>query len=362
MKTTYTRLPRRVNLVVFGLAILTLLVTACVAPIPPAAPAEPTPTPSLAEKKVGIASPIEVEILNEFYGDMQVEADKHGIKLVIVDAGGDAIKQASDIEAFIAQGYDGIFFLLLDPTGFDEIIQRGVEQGICMLNHGASPITGSTQNVVLNQHAGGYQVGSEAARWINEKHGGEAEAGLVITTQNPQLIERSQGIRDALAELTPNAKIVGEVEGQTIDEGAAGAANLLQAHPDIKVLLTFNDDTGFGAYTAATEAGKTNPDEFFVGSVDGTELVLEKLAEGGIYHATAAFSFPFSSTQYMRDMVKCLRGEQIPPTRIMSSILITRENLEEYREIVDDPQDPEVQYLYDELMQYSDEPLQSPGQ
>ena len=37
---------------------------------------------------------------------------ENDIDLVIVDADADAIKQFSDIEAFMAQGYDGIFFLL----------------------------------------------------------------------------------------------------------------------------------------------------------------------------------------------------------------------------------------------------------
>src|SRR3954453_12283261 len=75
----------------------------------------------LKGKKVGLSSPIEVEILNEFYADMKKEAaqPENQIDLVVVDAKGDAVKQSGDLEAFIAQGYDGIFFLALAPGGLD---------------------------------------------------------------------------------------------------------------------------------------------------------------------------------------------------------------------------------------------------
>src|SRR5262245_4761152 len=232
----------------------------------------------LNTKKVGLSSPIEVEILNEFYADMKKEATlpENQIDLVVVDAKGDAVKQSGDLEAFIAQGYDGIFFLALAPGGLDDIVASAIKKGICVFNHSASPVTGCTQNVVLDQHASGYEVGRVAAKWINDKHGGKAEVAYLSNRADPQLQERSQGEKDAIKELAPNATVVGEVEANTIELGSKGAANLLQAHPDIKVILAFSDDGGLGAYTAATEAGKKDPDQFFLGSADGTQLVYEK--------------------------------------------------------------------------------------
>lgn len=327
----------------------------------------PEATPELApltDKRVGLSSPIEVEILNEFYADMRREAEKpeNQLEMTIVDAGGDAIKQFADIEAMVAQEYDGIFFLVLTPEGMDDLVARAIEQGICVFNHSASPITGCTQNVVLGQHASGYAVGEYAAQWINERFDGVAQVGILGNRADPLLQERTQGLKDGLTENAPDAEIVGEVEANTIDLGAAGAANLLQANPDIRVILAFSDDGGFGAYTAATEAGKDDPDEFFVGSADGTQLVMDEIAKGGIYQATWSYLFPYSATQWMRDMIKCLRGEEVPPTRIQKGLLVTLENLEEVREIALNPQAEEYQYLYEDpdVMEYSDEPLTTP--
>ena len=285
---------------------------------------------------------------------------------MIVDADADAVKQFADIEAFIAQEYDGIFYLVLTPEGMDDLVARAVEQDICMFNHSASPITGSTQNVVLDQHFSGYQVGRFAAEWIAKNYGDadEVQVGVQGNRADPLLAERTQGVIDGVTENAANAVIVGQVEANTIELGSAGAANLLQANPDIKMFLAFSDDSGFGAYTAAREAGKEDPNEFFIGSADGTNLVLDEIAKGGIYQATWSYLFPYSSTQWMRDMQRCLRGEEIPPTRVQKGLLVTAENLEEVQRIVAGPQDPDFQYLYDDpnVMEYSDEPLTTPTQ
>ena len=351
------------------LLILALAAAGCTVPVAAPEPAaEETEMQTLSDKLVGLSSPIQIEILVEFYADMQREAERpeNDIDLVIVDADADAVKQFADIEAFMAQGYDGVFFLLLTPEGMDDLVARAVDQGICMFNHSASPITGSTQNVVLDQHFSGYQVGKFAAEWIGKNYGDadEVQIGIMGNRADPLLSERTQGLIDGVTENAANAVIAGEVEAITMDAGTAGAANLLQANPDIKVLLSFNDDAGFGAYTAAGEAGKEDPNEFFVGSADGTNLVLDEIAKGGIYQATWSYLFPYSSTQWMRDMQRCLRGEEVPPTRVQKGLLVTAENLEEVQRIVAGPQDPDFQYLYDDpdVMEYSDEPLTTPTQ
>ena len=350
------------------LLILALALAGCIPEPPPEPAAEEMGMPTLSDKLVGVSSPIQVEILVEFYADMQREAEKpeNDIDLVIVDANADAVKQFGDIEAFMAQGYDGIFFLVLTPEGMDDLVARALEQGICMFNHSASPITGATQNVVLDQHFSGYQVGKFAAEWIARNYGDadEVQVGILGNRADPLLAERTQGLIDGVSENADNAVIVGQVEANTIELGSAGAANLLQAHPDIKVLLGFGDDPGFGAYTAAREAGKDDPNAFFVGSADGTNLVLDEIAKGGIYQATWSYLFPYSSTQWMRDMQRCLRGEEVPPTRVQRGLLVTAENLEEVQKIVVGPQDPNFQHLYDdpEVMKYSDEPLTTPTQ
>lgn len=319
---------------------------------------------ALQGKRVGISSPHKVEILNELYEDMKREAHRpeNQLEVVVVDADNDAVKQLGDIESFIAQKYNGIFFLALPTEGLERLVAQATAQGIFMFNHGASPVTGATQNVVLDQHFTGAQVGKFAGQWINEKLGGRAEVGVLGNSSDPWLQIRTQGLKDGLREAAPNAVVVGEVHGHSIELGASGAANLLQAHANINILLAHADDPGYGCYTAATEAGKRDPDQFCVASCDGTRLVIDKVAEAGIYQATWSYLFPFSATAWMRDMIRCLRGEQVPPTRTQVGRLVTNANVENIRAMIRDPQAPDVQRYYSDptIMRYSDVALETP--
>jgi hypothetical protein len=64
----------------------------------------------------------------------------------------------------------------------------------------------------------------------------------------------------------------------------------------------------------------------------------------------------------MRDMITCLRGGEVPPTRTQKGLLVTAENLDDVREIALNPQAEENQHLYEDpdVMEYSDEPLTTP--
>jgi hypothetical protein len=148
-------------------------------------------------RRIGISIPYEAEILNEFYADMKREAQKPEIdlQLVLIDAGGDFVKQSMDIEMFIAQGFGGVFMFVL-PEGLDRIVALAKAKGVCLFNHSASPVTGCTQNIVLDQYEAGYKVGSFAAQWIREKRDGKAEIGLLTNLTDPELIVRSRGIKE----------------------------------------------------------------------------------------------------------------------------------------------------------------------
>lgn len=326
--------------------------------------AQKAPGGSLTGRRIGVASPHRVEILNDLYAEMRREAERSapGVEFVVVDGENDPMKQLQDMESFISQGYDAIFFLAPPSIGLDEIVARGVAVGIVMVSHGASPATGATQNIVLDQHESGRQVGLLAAKWINDKRGGQGEVGVLGNSADPLLELRAQGMKDGLIEGCPAAKIVAEVHGHSIELGASGAANMLQAHPYLSAILAHADDPGFGCYTAASEAGKQNPDEFFVASCDGTDMVLEKIAEGGIYQATWSYLFPYSAAAAMRDMLTAMRGDPIKPTRTQIGRLATHANIAEVRRMCEDPQAAENQRYFADatILTYSDVPLESP--
>jgi ABC-type sugar transport system substrate-binding protein len=244
--------------------------------------------------------------------------------------------------------------LVLSAEGWDEAMAKAKKAGIGTFNHSASAIGGVTQNVGLDQRAGGYGPGAYAAQWIKRNQGGKASVGILAILNDPQLKLRGEGFKEALGKLVPGATVVGEVHAQTRDAGASAAANLLQAHPEISVIYAAGDDPGLGALTAATEAGKSDPNKFFIASSDGTDAALEKISAGGIYQASWTFMFPFSSTQFERDVESFLRGKAVKPTRIMIGQMVTKQNLNAVKQLQSDPNAPSVQWVYKRRMKYSD--------
>ena len=85
----------------------------------------------------------------------------------------------------------------------------------------------------------------------------------------------------------------------------------------------------------------------------GRDAVLAKIAQKGIYQATADFLFPFSSTQLERDIEKFLRGQPIQPTRIMYPFGVSAANLKHIQAISKNPRAANVAYIYKTQMKYS---------
>jgi ribose transport system substrate-binding protein len=330
-------------------------------------PVELEPDPSLFEPascdlsgfRHGIASPVRIEILDEFWDQMTetAEHDGNGIEVSVVDAEGDDARQIEIGELFVSQGFDAIHVNASSPAGWEGVIADANEQGIGVFNHSPEIFPGATQNVLIDHYGAGYGNGVAAAEWINENFGGEAEIGIVGIIDVPALAMRTDGFVDAIEEFAPNATIhpAANPPLNDVEAAAAAVANLTQEHPDIRVVFVYNDDAALAAVTALAEAGKTSPDEYFVTGVDGIPSVLEEIASGeSPLQATGAFLFDYSAVQVERDTEKFLCGQDVPPTRVLGVVTATPENAAELLEVSTDPLNPENAELFGELMHYFD--------
>ena len=314
--------------------------------------------PSLANKTVAISSPLDVEVLREFYDDQrdQAKLPGNGEKIIVVDANLDTVKQHTQVDQLIDQGVDAIVLFVLTVTGWEDTVARATKKGIGMFNHSASPILGCTQNVGLDQRAAGFAVGRAAAGWIAKTQGGEAQIGVLSILNDPQLALRSAGFKAAIEQYSPNSVIAREAFAQTRDVGASAAANMLQAVPDLSVIFSGGDDPGLGALTAAREAGKSDSRKFYIGSCDGTQVVLDEIKKLGIYQATWSFLFAYSATALQRDIEKFLRKQKVHPTRIERGRIVTSLNVNSFQTFSTTPQAPKNQKLFSNpaVMEYSD--------
>jgi ABC-type sugar transport system, periplasmic component len=64
----------------------------------------------------------------------------------------------------------------------------------------------------------------------------KAEVAILNYPQLPILLQRGNGIKDAVTKLAPNAKIVAETSAINPAEGISKMETIFQANPDVKVV------------------------------------------------------------------------------------------------------------------------------
>ncbi len=191
-----------------------------------------------------------------FFVTMKDEAEAAaaalGVEIVFADAQNDSAKQTADIEAFIAQGVDGI---LISPMTVDSqvpAIETAVERGIPV----ATVDRAANTDLVL-AHVGADNVagGRAAAEYIVEALGG---SGTVIqlegTPGSSAAIDRKAGFEEGLAGtgveiIVSQTAQFNRAEGQTVME------NLIQANPEFDAVFGANDEMIIGAIEGMLGAG-----------------------------------------------------------------------------------------------------------
>jgi len=208
-----------------------------------------------------------------------------GIDFVSVDAKYDSQTQYSQVENFIASGYNGIVVAPVDHTSLMPVVDSAKKKGIIVVAE-AQAIENADARVISDDYQYGVINGTNVARWINEKLGGEARV-LIISQDNVEaVIARGNGIQDTIKKNCPKAVIVARQSGDTPEAAMKIAEAALTADPKINVIACVNDSSALGAYEAV-KAQVKDTSLFYVGGADKTDEAVAKMKEpGSFYRAT----------------------------------------------------------------------------
>ncbi len=340
-----------------GLGAAAFAVAACGGgpPITTAAPATtttaaPTTTagPPLAGIRCGISQWVQAGVHDEIIDAIRLYQEVAGTGMdveTVLDAGGDGVKQVTDAEAFITQNFDGAFIFNIQPEGWEDWGQRAQDAGLITITW-TSWFPTTTQFIQVDNVGAGFGVAEAAAQWFQEKKGGRGKWALFELTSIPALTARTLAMEVKMAELLPDVELVGKAEAYSNQTGVDGGASLLQAHPDLDAILCFNDDGMLGAQVAALEAGRDDPDDFWLGGVDAIAGALDEMKKGtSIVQASASFLFGASGALASMEMAAALQGESIPTWRNQTALIVDAENVEQY---IADTADPMNQKIWDQ--------------
>jgi ribose transport system substrate-binding protein len=218
-----------------------------------------------------------------------------------------------------------------DPAGIENACKEAREKGVKVLAWDDN-LENADLAWLIDNHKLGYTIGEYAAKWINEKLGGTAKVALLNYPQLPILLERGNGIKDAITELAPKAKIVAEVATLTPGQGISNMETIFQAHPDVKVVGATGSGGSIGANEAA-KAGSKITDDFGIFAADATqpELIAMKNNEGVRMSVTITGANKEIAKE-VSDMVELLSsGKPIESKEVYRKLIpVTKDNLDKY--------------------------------
>ena len=264
---------------------------------------------------------------------MQKKCDEYGMDLIVQDAHEDLVTQISQIENFMAMDVDYIFVNVFDADGIKDTIDKAIDEGFFVIIYDATFDNASLTFGYIDNYEYGYKIGEMAANFINNneelKNADTVEWGLQTYTVVKDIIQRGEGVKAAMEELAPNAKLVAEQDVLSTEEGVTTTENFIQAHPDIKIVCGITDPFAYGAYQAFQAAGYTG-DEYGIFACDGTEQALDLIKEDSIYRGTVALPLEEGATELIDVLWKHYNGEEIDKEVPFEMIPVTHDNIDEY--------------------------------
>lgn len=302
---------------------------------PPFDPNAPACTPPAhLRKALAFAQDNEREFMQGVDHGLAMAAKDRGLDYQVALANNDPEKQIEQVGALVAAKVGGIVVGPVEPPTLAKSLQEAMWAGAYVSTVVAPP---ATELLNAPQYLTGKVLGDDAARYIREELGGNAEVVLLTQDSIEFLAPRFTAIRDSLKDM-PGVSIVADISPQPVDKngGFATMTTILEAHPDVDVVLGA-DSVVLGALAALREAGKVRPDQY-LGGIDGEpEAVVEIKKPDSPYKASIALSSPVFGYAMGQHAADWLEGKSVPQAMDILPIALTRENLPLYETDLADP-------------------------
>jgi ribose transport system substrate-binding protein len=210
-----------------------------------------------------------------------------GIKALAADAGVETFMLAPQSGADIAtqmkmlqdvttQDVDAIILSTHDENAAAPLVKKAVDQGIAVVivNSDIAAFPSPVNAVVgYGQRKGTHNLGEYAAKMVN----GKANVGVLEGLPGYHSTERIGGFLDAFKNY-PDMKIIASLPTEwNVETGNKAMMDMLQAHPEINLVVCANDYIAIGAAKAAEALGRK---DILIFGNDGDTTGMEDIAAG----------------------------------------------------------------------------------
>jgi ribose transport system substrate-binding protein len=251
----------------------------------PAAAQDATPVP--IQGQIAFGQPDRTaDVYKPLIAGAKLEGQARGFEVLESFAEGRADKQIAEINNWIGSGVKAMTILPLDEKAMQPAIEKAHAAGIVFVSY-SDIIPNADGYTVFDSVQGGEMVGEWVGNWINENLGGEAEIASLTADFHETGRQRIGGAEKKIAELAPNAKVVNRTEAVLAPEAFTATQSILQANPNVNVILCIADDGCLGA-AQAVAATDRDPNTVCIVGWDGSREVMKRILEGGTIRATGA--------------------------------------------------------------------------
>lgn len=254
-------------------------------------------------------------------------ADQCKVEVVTADPRIDATKQVADIESMVSGGADAIAIYSVDPVAVLTAVDAAKAAGTKVIA-AVSVFEGADVSVGISDHDFGYAQGVLAGPVLTERKPGQAMYKVAILNADslgPNLLDRKQGLIDGLSESITNFEIVSDVEAWAEDTALSAVETILQAHPDLDIILTVNDPGSLGALNAVEAAGIDIKTGTIVMGLGIDKRVLEGVLDGSFPGSVSPE--PIATGRALAAVAFALnRGDQVPANVVVPVVTINAEN------------------------------------
>ncbi|MBS3182797.1 sugar ABC transporter substrate-binding protein [Leucobacter manosquensis] len=289
--------------------------------------------PSDTEFSVGVTfSDLSNPVWAELVQEAQSYGAEEGVEVNYVDAKSDAATQVTQIENFIQQDVDAIIICAVDSESLKAATQKAQDAGIKIVGY-TQVLDNYDAQYLVDAYETGYANGEAAAEWINENHGDEdvVEWALMDLPTFPEIIDRANGIKDAVEEIAPNAELVATNSALTAEEGVTNAENFLQANPDLKMIATIGGGGAQGGNEGVKASGITDFDSFGLFGIDATQIEIENIIKGDPQKSSISLGGGKAHGRTLIDITSdLLNGEEVEKDQFMPITVIDESNAQDY--------------------------------
>jgi ribose transport system substrate-binding protein len=263
-----------------------------------------------------------------------------GYEFQLAVADGSSTTQIQQIENMIAQKFDVIVIMAVDPTSLSDVITRAMNRGIKILNFTTDPGVGDVY-MGSDQTLIGNKVVEIANKWVNATFpsaaNGTVKVAIMEFKGTPEAVQRSTALQSITA--NPKVQLVTTIEvNNTTAAAQAAAENLFLTNPDLNLVLTYNSGMALGvnAYVMTPGSAVTNKAIFGIFGSDTTTEVLQNIKSSGtnasvLRGATQlGGAMPVIIGKLMGHIESLLSGEGINPRDISEVIKIDIDNIDSY--------------------------------